>query len=96
MKLNREQERKLRGMGHALKPVVTVADKGLSDNVMQELEIALNHHELIKVKLRVGERDAKAALLDELCQRTGAIRVQMIGHVALIYRRHPEQPRIAI
>lgn len=93
MALNRTQIRHLRGLCHSLHPVVTVADKGLTDNVRAEVELALNSHELIKVKLR-GERDRRRAWIDELVASTGAEQVQAIGQVVCLFRRHPENPRI--
>ncbi|CAI8273060.1 MAG: RNA-binding protein [SAR92 bacterium MED-G29] len=77
----------LRRLGHNLKPVVTIAGKGLTENVGTELERALGDHELIKVKLSVGDRDAKKAMTDEICQKYDALLVQSIGHVVLLYRK---------
>ncbi len=79
--------RQLRAIGHKLKPVVTVAGKGLSDSVLAELDAALSRHELIKVKLAVGDREARRAVADDLCARTGAEIVQGIGNVVLVLRR---------
>ena len=79
--------KQLRAIGHKLKPVVTVAGNGLSDNVVAELERALTDHELIKIKLAVGERKARDAVTSEICERTGAQLVQSIGSVALLLRR---------
>ena len=79
--------KQLRAIGHKLKPVVTVAANGVSDTVLAELERALDQHELIKVKLAVGGREARAAVTDEVCERTGATRVQSIGNIILILRR---------
>lgn len=79
--------KQLRAIGHKLKPVVTVAGNGLSDNVIAELERALTDHELIKIKLAVGEREAKATVTSEICERTGAQLIQSIGNVALLLRR---------
>lgn len=84
---NTPNTKQLRGIGHKLKPVVTVAGNGLSDSVMHEIERALDDHELIKVKLVVGGKDARKALTDELCQNTGARLVQQIGNIALLVRR---------
>jgi len=67
--------------------VVTVAGKGLSENVVKELERAIGDHELIKVKLVVGERENKKTVLKEINRLTGAIVVQEIGNIALIYRK---------
>ena len=66
---------------------VTVSGNGLSEGVLAELDRALEQHELIKIKLAVGDRDARATVSDELCNRTGADLVQSIGNIALIMRR---------
>lgn len=82
--------RQLRAIGHKLKPVVTVAGNGLSDAVRLEIERALDDHELIKVKLAVGDRDNRDAVLHALLESTGAELVQRIGNIALILRRCAE------
>ncbi len=86
MALTEAQKKQLRGRAHALKPVVQIGQAGLSANVMTEIEQALDHHELIKLRARVADRQTRAALLDELLARTGAELVQQIGHVAVVYR----------
>lgn len=95
MELTRNQIRHLRGLCHRLDPVVMVADKGLTENVRAEVELALESHELIKVKLR-GEREQRKAWADDLVASTGAASVQQIGQVVCLYRRHPENPRIQL
>ena len=62
MTSSNEDKKHLRRLGHNLKPVVTIAAKGLSENVGAELDRALNDHELIKVKLAVGDRLAKKTI----------------------------------
>ncbi len=96
MALNNAQRRYLRGLTHGLNPVVMVAERGLAPTVLQEVEIALAHHELIKVRVSVGDRAARDALIAELLVRTGAELIHKIGHVVSIYRRNPEQPRIEL
>lgn len=78
--------KQLRAIGHKLKPVVTVAGKGLTDNVLAELNRALTDHELIKVKLAAGSREARSAMAVQLCEQTGATLVQSIGNVVLLLR----------
>src|SRR5690554_8051681 len=68
---------------------VTIAEQGLSEGVMAELDRALNDHELIKVQLRLTDRDDRAAILTELCQQSSATLVQTIGKMALLYRKNP-------
>lgn len=95
MPLTNSQRRYLRGLTHDLKPVVTVADKGLTDNVRAEIEQALEHHELIKIKLR-AERDQRSAWIEQIGQAFKAELVHQIGQVACYYRRHPKKPKIAL
>ena len=94
--MSKSDNRQLRAIGHKLKPVVTVAAKGLTDSVMQELERALSEHELIKVKLAVGDRSARMAVTDDICTRSGAELVQSTGNILLLLRHSPEpDPRLS-
>ena len=95
MSLSQAERKFLRGRGHALKPVVIVGGAGLTDAVLTELEGALSHHELVKVSLRIGNRERRAALLDELLDRSKATLLQRIGNMALLYRQ-AEQPKLLL
>ena len=95
MGLNARQKKHLRGRLHALHPIVTVADKGLSDSVMAEIESALDHHELVKIKLR-SDRQTRAGWIEEIARRTGAESVQVIGQTASFYRRNADKPQIVL
>lgn len=86
MTLSNDQKKHFRKIGHHLKPVVTVADDGLTEGVLAELERALEDHELIKLKIAVLDREDKAAVIAAVCETTGAIAAQTIGKVALLYR----------
>lgn len=86
MSLNPDTQKRYRALGHALKPVVTIAGKGLTDGVCAELERALEDHELIKVKLAIADREERRELVAELTAKTGAELVQSIGKVVLIFR----------
>jgi RNA-binding protein len=95
-KKSKPDVKQLRAIGHKLKPVVTVAGNGLTDTVIAEIDRALNDHELIKIKLAVGDRSAKATISEELCQRTRSQVVQSIGNVILVLRRSKEaDPRLS-
>lgn len=85
--LSKTQVKFLRSKAHSLKPVVMIGDKGLTENVLEEINNALNHHELIKVRIRTEERDDKKAMISEICKQTKAQEVQVIGHVLALYRR---------
>ena len=94
MSLSSQQIRFLRGLSHQLHALVTVADKGLTPNVIAELEAALNAHELIKVKLRAN-REKRKDWIDEIASLCRAERVHVIGQVACFYRRNTKKPVIA-
>lgn len=87
MTSSNEDKKHLRRLGHNLKPVVTVAGNGLSENVSAEIARALNDHELIKIKLVADDREAKRALTEAICKDNNAQLVQSIGHVILVYRK---------
>ena len=86
MKLTPKQKSYLRGKAHSLKPVIIIGNNGLSEAVLNEIEIALAHHELLKVKIGAGERIARQAIIDEICKTLGAEFVQTLGRIATIYR----------
>lgn len=88
--LSGHQKRFLRGLAHHRKPVVTVGAKGLTDAVVAEIDAALDHHELMKVKLPAASGAAKQALIDGICEATRAQWVQTIGRIGVFYRPGPE------
>ena len=90
MALTNEQKKAYRTIGHNLNPIVTISGNGLTEGVMDELNRALDDHELIKVKIAVADREVKHAVIAELVKQTGAELVQQIGKVALLLRNNPK------
>jgi RNA-binding protein len=80
----------LKAKAHKLEPVVHIGAKGLTDEVMAEIDRALSGHELIKVRAGSMERDARDETFDSICERTGAEGVQQVGKVFVIYRKNPD------
>ncbi|MCG6976663.1 MAG: ribosome assembly RNA-binding protein YhbY [Acidiferrobacterales bacterium] len=95
MSLTGKQRHYLRGLAHHSKPIVTLGDAGATAAVMLEIEQALDHHELVKLKLRVGDRQARHETLEQICTETGAEAVQEIGQMAVIYRP-AKNPKISL
>ncbi len=95
MSLSNAQKRYLRGLGHHLKPVVTIAEKGLTENVSAEIELALTHHELVKIKLRQA-REQRKDCIRQIAENTGAELVHSIGQIACYYRKNPDKAKIAL
>lgn len=87
--LTSTERKHLRGLAHDLKPVVQLGGQGLTDAVMREVELALEHHELIKIRL-VGDRDDRAEAALEVAIRGRSELVGTIGGVAILFRRHPK------
>jgi RNA-binding protein len=82
----------LKARAHALKPVVTMGSERLSAPVLKEIENSLKAHDLIKIRVTGDDRDARVALLGEICNRTGASPVQHIGKILIVYRESGEAP----
>jgi RNA-binding protein len=94
--MNGKDRRHLRGLAHALSPVVIVGQRGLTDAVVQQVDTALTDHELIKVRLG-GECPVDREEAGEtLVRRTSAELAGHIGRVLILYRPHPETPRITL
>lgn len=79
-----------------MNPVLLVGSAGMSPAVIAEAKRALHDHELIKVKFRGAERDARDAGLSELATATESVMVHKIGHTALYYKRRIDRPGIVI
>ena len=86
MKLNTKQIAHLRGLAHSLSPVVMIGNNGLTDNVLKEIVLNLNAHELIKIQIAGDDREARKLMLTEICAKTNAIAVHHIGKQLVIYR----------
>lgn len=96
MSLSQTQTRFLRGQAHQLKPVVILGQNGLTENVLTEVDIALDAHELIKVRINAEDRDSRQELIEQISGQAGAELVQRIGHIAVFFRRNQDKPRIAL
>lgn len=89
--LSKQAKKFLRGIAHDTKPVVTIADKGITENILNELEICLNQHELVKVKMRT-DRDTREQYTQQLLKESGAQLVQSIGQTLTLFRANPKKP----
>lgn len=94
--LTNAQIRFLRGQAHGLKAILQLGAKGLTDAVVAEVDLALEHHELIKVKVAAEDRDARDAMIAELAGRAAATLVQRIGNVAVLYRQSKDHRQIVL
>lgn len=96
MELTGRQRRYLRSIGQRLSPVVTVGRTGLSANVMEAIERALEDHELIKIRLgRECEIERREAA-QRISERSHSALAQVVGNTMLLYRRRVEDPKIEL
>ena len=94
--LTNAQIRFLRGQAHDLKAMLQVGGKGITDALAAEVDLALEHHELIKVKVAAADRELRDAMIADLAERTEAALVQRIGHTAVFYRPSKEKRQIVL
>ena len=90
MSLTEQQKREFRKRGHTLKPVVTIGSAGLTDAVTREIDLSLEHHELMKVRVSAAGRDQRREIINRLCAACQAELVQSIGNIALLYRKRQD------
>lgn len=95
MILTTKQKQYLKGLAHHLNPVVMLGGNGLTEGVLAEIDNALNHHELIKVKVSGADRDTKQLIINAIVRETHAAEVQTIGHILVLYRPSDE-PKILL
>ncbi|MCL4117810.1 UNVERIFIED_CONTAM: hypothetical protein GTU68_037359 [Idotea baltica] len=89
--MDTKKQQRLRADAHILKPVVLMGDKGLTENVMLEIDLALASHELIKVKAGRLPKEEKKAIADEITKATKSELVQIIGNILVLYRKNPSK-----
>ena len=94
MSLSKQQLKHLVSLTHNLKPVIMVGQNGITENLLNELNIALDYHELVKIKIAGEDRDSRNEAIKQLCNKTSAEKVQAIGKTLTLFRRNKEKPRI--
>ncbi len=91
--LNSKQISHLRALSHTLNAVVMIGNNGLTEKVLHEIEISLRAHELIKIKVHGDDRALRSIMLEDICEKTGAVAVHHIGKQLVVYRQ-ADKPKI--
>jgi RNA-binding protein len=92
--LNSLQKHHLKSLAHAKKPVVIIGSNGLTPPVLNEINAALSHHELIKIRANAETRRVRAEIVKQICELLEAETVQRVGHTATLFRRNHQKPRV--
>ncbi|MDP2716241.1 ribosome assembly RNA-binding protein YhbY [Rheinheimera sp.] len=87
MSLTNKQKQFLKAKAHELKPVILLGGNGLTEGVVAEIDVALNFHELIKVKVPTEDREQKVLIMDAIIRETKAEKVQVIGKTLVLFRQ---------
>ncbi|MBE0362566.1 RNA-binding protein [Pseudoalteromonas ulvae UL12] len=91
MTLSNKQKQFLKGLAHSRKPVVLLGSNGLTEGVVVEISNALDIHELIKVKVPTEDRETKNLIFEAIVRETGAIKLQTIGHIIVLFRQSDDK-----
>lgn len=91
MTLSNQQKKKLKSHAHDLKPVVRVGQSGLTASVLDEIELAIDHHELIKVKISAADREDKKRVIEKIAEQSRSEVIQTIGFTAVFYRENADK-----
>jgi len=88
------QKKRLKSLAHSLKPVVMIGQQGLKDSIQAEIETALSFHQLIKLKINVGDRDLRDEMIANIQAMTAAELILKIGNIAVLYKRNKKKPSV--
>ena len=86
-KLTTNQKKFLRGIAHNINPMIIIGANGVTESLMKELESTLEHHEILKIKMASADREDRKKITDYILEQTGALLVQSIGKICVIYRQ---------
>src|SRR3990172_7249661 len=89
LQLSSAQRRELRAQAHDLNPVVSIAENGLTESVLKEIDLNLRAHQLIKIRVYGDSRDDRLAYYEQICAQLDAARVQHCGRLLFVFRRAP-------
>ena len=95
IQLTPAQRKDHRSDAHHLNPVVMIGGDGLTDAVKKEIDMALNAHGLIKVRIFSDDRAAREAMFQSLAGELNAAPIQHIGKLLVLWRPIPPKERAA-
>lgn len=92
--MNKIETKQLKALAHKLKPIVTIGQHGMKESINDELETALSFHQLIKLKVNIGDREARDTLIKQISEQHQADLIQRIGNIAVLYRRNHDKDNL--
>ena len=95
MTITKDQKKQLKSMAHHLKPVIMIGQHGLTPAVFEEIELTLDQHELIKVKIAADKKE-RQVIADKIEHKTQSQLIQKIGQMGIFFRRNEKSPKIIL
>ena len=89
--MDKQTRQRLKSRAHSLKPIILTGHAGITESLLAEIDGALEHHELLKVRINAGTREERNAMLAQICASLQAESVQLIGHVVTLFREGPRR-----
>ena len=80
------KRKELKKKAYFLKPIIMIGQNGLTDAVINEIDVALNAHELIKVRAKGSDKDERAEQCLKMQEKLNANIIHRIGFVTVLYR----------
>ncbi len=96
IKLSNNQKKYLRSLAHQKKPIIMIGQHGLSNSVREELLSTLDHHELLKIKIRTDDKIDKKVVINDILVLTQSECVQVVGGTLVIYKAFDENPELVL
>ena len=93
MKIKQSEKKALKAAGHNLKPIITIGMNGLSESLLSEFEKTIDHHELIKIRIRISDKSSRKELIEKLCDKSKSQVVSTIGNTAVVFRKKPKSQK---
>lgn len=94
--LTGKQKRFLRAEANQLKPIFQVGKSGVNENMVEQINDALEKRELMKVSVLQNSMEDKDTVAEQLAEGTGAEIVQIIGNNLVLYKESAENKQIKL
>lgn len=90
MTLSPATKKALKAQAHHLEPVILIGQKGITHTLLQEIDVTLEHHELIKIRIQQGDKELREEFALKIADALNAEYIAHIGRVLIFYRKKKE------
>lgn len=94
--LRGKQKRFLRAKANRVKPIFQVGKGGVNENLLKQVEDALEKRELIKISVLQNCIEEKDEVAAEISSEVGAELIQVIGSQIVLYKESVDHKQIEL